>query len=134
MRKSNARQEPAKDASGTLAAYISADERRAAGRLCVTRRRTPRTAVGSRPRIGAIRSSFCAESNEGRIRELIPLRFFPHGPIAFRLYRGAAAVMAADLAYRLRRTSFVTLRLSVRRALTHSGTLPTQRRSAGGSP
>src|ERR1700722_3720514 len=27
---------------------------------CVTRRRAPRMAVGSRPRIGAIRSSFCA--------------------------------------------------------------------------
>jgi hypothetical protein len=37
-------------------------------------------------------------------------------------------------AYQLRRTSFVTLGLSVRRASTHSETLPTQRRSAGGSP
>jgi hypothetical protein len=47
----------------------------------------------------------------------------------FAFYRGAAAVMAADLAYRLRRTSFITLRLSVRRASTHSETLRIQHRT-----
>jgi hypothetical protein len=59
MRKSNAKHEPAKDASSTPAAYLSADERRAAGKAL--RDVTPRAAhgVGNRLRIGAIRSSFC---------------------------------------------------------------------------
>ena len=65
---------------------------------CATRRRVPRMAAGSRPRIGAIRSSFCSESNEGRIPELIPIRFSRMAQSPFAFYRGAAAVMAADLA------------------------------------
>ena len=40
MRKSNAKHEPAKDASGAPAAYLSADERRAAGKAL--RDATPR--------------------------------------------------------------------------------------------
>jgi hypothetical protein len=59
MRNSNAKHEPAKDASGAPAAYLSADERRAAGKAL--RDATPRAAHGGwkSPRIGAIRSSFC---------------------------------------------------------------------------
>ena len=44
MRKSNAKHEPAKDAAGAPAAYLSADERRAAGKAL--RDRTPRAAHG----------------------------------------------------------------------------------------
>ena len=38
------------------------------------------------------------EANEGRIAELIPLRFSRMAQSPFAFYRGAAAIMAADLA------------------------------------
>ena len=98
MRRSNAKHEPAKEASGASAAYMSADERRAAGKALRDATRELRMAVGSRPTIGAIRSSFCVESNEGQILELIPIRFGRMAQSPFAFYRGAAALMAADLA------------------------------------
>ena len=36
MRKTNAKHEPAKDASDAAAGYMSADERRAAGKACAS--------------------------------------------------------------------------------------------------
>jgi uncharacterized protein (DUF2252 family) len=98
MRKTNAKHEPAKDASVAPAAYISGDERRAAGKAL--RDQTPRAAhsgwkspEGRRDPIELL-----LEVNEGRIPELIPLRFSRMAQSPFAFYRGAAAIMAADLA------------------------------------
>ena len=75
MRKTNAKQEPAKDVSGAPAAYISADERRAAGKALHDA--TPRAAHGGwkPPKDRRDPVELLRESNEGRIRELIPIRF-----------------------------------------------------------
>ena len=98
MRKSDAKREPTKDTSGAPAAYISADERRAAGKAL--RDATPRAAHGgwkpSKDRRDPI--ELLRESNEGRISALIPIRFGRMAQSPFAFYRGAAAVMAADLA------------------------------------
>ena len=98
MRKSNARHEPANAASGAPAAYMSADERRAAGKAL--RDATPRAAHGGWKSPEGRRDpvELLREANEGRIAELIPLRFSRMAQSPFAFYRGAAAIMAADLA------------------------------------
>ena len=98
MRKSNAKHEPAKDASGAPAAYLSADERRAAGKGL--RDATSRAAHGGwkSPEDRRDPVELLREANEGRIPELIPLRFSRMAQSPFAFYRGAAAIMAADLA------------------------------------
>ena len=98
MRRSNAKHEPANDTSGASAAYISADERRAAGKAL--RDATPRAAHGGwkPPKDRRDPIELLRESNEGRIPELIPIRFGRMAQSPFAFYRGAAAVMAADLA------------------------------------
>ena len=98
MRKSNAKHEPANDAAGVPAAYMSADERRAAGKAL--RDATPRVAHGGwkSPEDRRDPVELLREANEGRIPELIPLRFSRMAQSPFAFYRGAAAVMAADLA------------------------------------
>ena len=98
MRKTNTKHEPARDAFVAPAAYISADERRAAGKAL--RDATPRAAHGgwkpAKDRRDPI--ELLRESNEGRIPALIPIRFGRMSQSPFAFYRGAAAVMAADLA------------------------------------
>lgn len=78
--------------------YLSADERRALGKAL--RDRTPRAAQGgwksSRGRRDP--AELLRESNAGRIPELIPIRFGRMAQSPFAFYRGAAAIMAADLA------------------------------------
>src|SRR3984885_1195101 len=98
MRKSNAKHEPAKDSSGAPAAYLSADERRAVGKAL--RDATPRAAHGDwkSPKDRRDPVELLREANEGRIAELIPLRFSRMAQSPFAFYRGAAAIMAADLA------------------------------------
>ena len=98
MRKANAKHEPAKDASIAPAAYISADERRAVGKAL--RDATPRAAHGGwkPPEDRRDPVELLRESNEGRIPELIPIRFSRMAQSPFAFYRGAAAIMAADLA------------------------------------
>src|ERR1700735_5697391 len=80
-------------------AYLSADERRAAGKG-LRDAAPPRVARGgSRPpedRRDPI--ELLHEANEGRIPELIPLRFSRMAQSPFAFYRGSAALMAADLA------------------------------------
>ena len=61
-------------------------------------RRAPRTAAGGRPRVGAIQSSFCARPTKAESRAPIPIRFGRMAESPFAFYRGAAAIMAADLA------------------------------------
>jgi uncharacterized protein (DUF2252 family) len=96
MRKANAK--PAKNTSSAPAAYISADERRAAGKAL--RDATPRAAHGGwkPPKDRRDPIELLRESNEGRISALIPIRFGRMSQSPFAFYRGAAAVMAADLA------------------------------------
>src|ERR1700727_116513 len=98
MGKPNAKHEPAKNTSGAPAAYISADERRAAGKAL--RDVTPRAAHGGWKAPEGRRDpvELLREANEGRIAELIPLRFSRMAQSPFAFYRGAAAIMAADLA------------------------------------
>ena len=98
MGKMNAKHEPAKDASGAPGAYISADERRAAGKA--RRAATPRAAHGGwkSPKDRRDPIELLREFNEGRIPELIPIRFGRMAQSPFAFYRGAAAVMAGDLA------------------------------------
>ena len=78
--------------------YLSADERRAEGKAL--RDAVPRTSHGGwkppknrRDPIGLLH-----ESNEGRIPELIPVRYGRMAQSPFTFFRGSAAVMAADLA------------------------------------
>ncbi len=94
MRKTNAKHNPTRDTPG----YMSADERRATGKAL--RDQTPRAAHGGwkPPRDRRDPIELLRESNEGRIPELIPIRFGRMSKSPFAFYRGAAAVMAADLA------------------------------------
>ena len=98
MRKTNAKHEPVEDASGVPGSYLSADERREAGKAL--RDVTPRAAHGGwKPPEGRRDPvELLREANEGRIAELIPLRFSRMAQSPFAFYRGAAAIMAADLA------------------------------------
>jgi uncharacterized protein (DUF2252 family) len=78
--------------------YLTEEERRTAGKAL--RDTTPRAAHGgwkaSQDRRDPI--EVLNESNDGRIPELIPIRFGRMAQSPFAFYRGAAAVMAADLA------------------------------------
>ncbi len=78
--------------------YVSADDRRAAGKAL--RDAVPRTAQGGwkPPRQRRDPIEILRESNEGRVPELIPIRFGRMAQSPFAFFRGAAAVMAADLA------------------------------------
>ncbi len=98
MLKTHAKHEPANDAAGSPGGYRSADEKRAAGKAL--RDATPRDAHGgwkpAKDRRDPI--DLLHESNEGRLPELIPIRFGRMAQSPFAFYRGSAAVMAADLA------------------------------------
>ena len=99
MRKTNAKYNRAGNTSGdTPGAYISPDERRTAGKAL--RDAAPRDAHGGwkAPKDRSDPIELLRESNEGRIPELIPIRFGRMAQSPFAFYRGAAAVMAADLA------------------------------------
>ena len=78
--------------------YLSADERRAAGRAL--RDNTPREAqAGWRPpkdRRDPIDQ--LNESNEGRLQPLIPIRFGRMMQSPFAFYRGSASIITPDLA------------------------------------
>ena len=89
---------PTKDASVAPGAKILRDERRAKARLYATQ--TPRAAHGGwkSPEDRRDPIELLRESNEGRIPELIPIRFGRMAQSPFAFYRGAAAIMAADLA------------------------------------
>jgi len=80
------------------AAYLSADERAANGRAL--RDATPRSSQsGWRPaedRQDPI--ALLAASNTGRMLDLVPIRFGRMASSPFAFYRGAAMIMAADLA------------------------------------
>ncbi len=98
MLKTNAKHEPMNDAAGSPGGYTSADERRAAGKAL--RDATPRAAHGGwkPPKDRRDPIELLRESNEGRMPELIPIRFGRMAQSPFAFYRGSAPVMAADLA------------------------------------
>src|ERR1700735_405562 len=75
MRKANTKHEPVQHASGGPGSYLSADDRRAAGKAL--RDVTPRAAHGGwkPPEDRRDPVELLREANEGRIAELIPLRF-----------------------------------------------------------
>jgi len=77
--------------------FMSADERAAAGRAL--RDNTPRTAqAGWKPPVDRRDPvDILTESNEGRIEQLVPIRFGRMSASPFAFYRGAAAIMSADL-------------------------------------
>jgi len=79
-------------------AYRTAEERRAAGRAL--RDAVPRADHGrwKPPKDRKDPIELLQESNEGRIPELIPIRFGRMAQSPFAFYRGSAAIMAADLA------------------------------------
>jgi uncharacterized protein (DUF2252 family) len=79
--------------------YLSADERRAEGKAL--RDAAPRAAhAGWKPPKGRQDPvEIVSRSNAGRLPELVPIRFGRMSSSAFAFYRGAAALMAADLAH-----------------------------------
>ncbi|MGA8393767.1 MAG: DUF2252 family protein, partial [Burkholderiaceae bacterium] len=79
--------------------YLSADERADQGKAL--RDGAPRTShAGWQPFKGRRDPvELLSASNEGRVPELIPIRFGRMSASPFAFYRGAAALMAADLAH-----------------------------------
>lgn len=78
--------------------YRTPDERAAEGRLM--RDSVPRTSQGGWKQPDGRRDilELLNESNEGRLPSLVPIRFGRMSASPFAFYRGAAALMAADLA------------------------------------
>ena len=95
----SAKAKRASDAAAPSTPYLTAAERRAQGKKL--RDKVPRQVhAGWKP--AADRRDpveLLAESNAGRVRELIPLRFGRMLASPFAFYRGSAAIMAADLAH-----------------------------------
>lgn len=88
----------AHDASAKPPIYSTPEERAAQGR--VIRDSVSRSSQGGWSLPTGRRSpiELLNESNEGRLQSLIPIRFGRMSASPFAFYRGAAAVMAADLA------------------------------------
>jgi uncharacterized protein (DUF2252 family) len=81
----------------TKAFHFTCDERAARGRAARTE--TPRTSHASlEPAAGRDPLALLDADNEGRVPELIPIRYGRMLVSPFAFYRGAAAVMAHDLA------------------------------------
>jgi uncharacterized protein (DUF2252 family) len=78
--------------------YLTADERRAKGKAL--RRAAPRQDHGAwePPEDRRDPVDLLSEANEGRLPELVPIRFGRMSQSPFAFYRGSAALMAADLA------------------------------------
>ncbi len=78
--------------------YLSADERRSAGKAL--RDKVSRSSHGGwkAPEDRRDVIEILHESNTGRLPQLVPIRFGRMAQSPFAFYRGAAAVMAADLA------------------------------------
>ncbi|CAG9186275.1 DUF2252 domain-containing protein [Cupriavidus pampae] len=84
--------------SPSISVYLTADEHAANGRAL--RDNVPRSSqAGWKPadtRPDAV--ALLEKSNAGRMQELVPIRFGRMSSSPFAFYRGAAAIMAADLA------------------------------------
>ena len=84
--------------SAPASAYLTADERAARGRAL--RDTVPRSSQSGWTPAPDRRDpvTMLEESNAGRMMELVPIRFGRMSASPFAFYRGAASVMAADLA------------------------------------
>ena len=80
-----------------MAEPLSPGESEAAGKAA--RRRTPRSALGEWGRSAKRKSpvEILAGQDRTRVPELVPIRHGRMFASAFTFYRGAAAIMAADL-------------------------------------
>lgn len=78
--------------------YMSVDERAAEGRKLRDKISRASHAGWSEPKDRRDPVEILVESNEGRIPALVPIRFGRMAASPFAFYRGAAALMAADLA------------------------------------
>jgi uncharacterized protein (DUF2252 family) len=78
--------------------YLTADEREAKGRALRDTVSRASQAGWKLPKDRRDPVELLSDSNEGRIMELIPIRFGRMSASPFAFYRGAAALMAADLA------------------------------------
>ena len=89
---------PRNGESTQASAYLTADERAARGRAL--RDTVPRSSQSGWTPAPDRRDpvTMLEESNAGRMMELVPIRFGRMSASPFAFYRGAAAVMAADLA------------------------------------
>src|SRR5271165_5654408 len=98
MHNTKAKPETTNAAAGSPGGYVSADQRRAAGKAL--RDATPRAAHGGwkPPEDRRDPIELLHDSNEDRMPELIPIRFGRMAQSSFAFYRGSAAIMAADLA------------------------------------
>ena len=94
----DAQRKGASDAAQSGKPYLSAGERRAKGKTL--RDRVPRASqAGWKAQKGRRDPvDLLCESNAGRMEDLIPIRFGRMSASPFAFYRGAAALMAADLA------------------------------------
>ena len=94
------RRKPSEGASAGARAkkLLSVDERRAAGKA--RREHASRASHGgwAPPKRRADPVGILKHSNEGRVPELVPIRFSRMRESPFAFFRGAAAIMAADLA------------------------------------
>ena len=92
------KQEGASNAAQSETPYLSAGERRAKGKAL--RDAAPRAthAGWKAPKGRRDPVEVLSESNVGRVANLIPIRFGRMSASPFAFYRGAAALMAADLA------------------------------------
>lgn len=97
MDKSVARKNPSV-ATRTETPYLTADERSAKGRAVRDAVSRASQAGWKLPKDRRDPVELLCDSNEGRIMELIPIRFGRMSASPFAFYRGAAALMAADLA------------------------------------
>jgi uncharacterized protein (DUF2252 family) len=94
---SRRRRSASRRASTAPVAYLTVDERTAAGRAA--RARVTRSAHGAwTPAPGRDPLAVLVEQARTRVPELVPIRYARMAASAFAYYRGAAAVMAADLA------------------------------------
>ena len=96
-----AKTDKSKRASGTPRSEtlcLSADERRAKGKVLRDAVRREVQAGWKAPKVRRDPVELLSDSNAGRILDLIPIRFGRMSASPFAFYRGSAALMAADLA------------------------------------
>jgi len=84
--------------AATASSYVSVDERRAKGKALRDAVQRASHAGWSAPKDRADPIKILEKSNAGRVPSLVPIRFGRMSQSPFAFYRGAAAVMAADLA------------------------------------
>jgi len=98
MNKAPAKHQPKPDTATERENFLSADERRDAGKALRNRVSRAEHALWKPPAHRPDPIDLLNQSNEGRIPDLIPIRFGRMAESPFAFYRGSAVIMAADLA------------------------------------